>query len=116
MGNPVGVQFARFVGMPGSARSVRTWAVISHPCGVAAEYRPNETPFSRDVPRIPMLHTQSHAIFHRAQQLMPGGVNSPARAFGGVGGEPVVFERAAGAYLYDVDGNHYIDYVGAWGP
>ena len=63
-----------------------------------------------------MLHDQSHAIFHRAQQLMPGGVNSPARAFGGVGGEPVVFERAAGAYLHDVDGNRYIDYVGAWGP
>ena len=63
-----------------------------------------------------MLHDQSHAIFQRAQQLMPGGVNSPARAFGGVGGEPVVFERAAGAYLFDVDGNRYIDYVGAWGP
>ncbi len=63
-----------------------------------------------------MLHDQSHAIFSRAQQLIPGGVNSPARAFGGVGGEPVVFERAAGAYLFDVDGNRYIDYVGAWGP
>src|SRR6476659_7418827 len=63
-----------------------------------------------------MHHTQSHSIFHRAQQLMPGGVNSPARAFGAVGGEPVVFERAAGAYLFDVDGNRYIDYVGAWGP
>lgn len=47
---------------------------------------------------------------------MPGGVNSPARAFGGVGGEPVVFERATGAYLYDVDGNQYIDYIGSWGP
>jgi len=63
-----------------------------------------------------MRHDKSHSIFQRAQQLMPGGVNSPARAFGGVGGEPVVFERAAGAYLFDVDGNRYIDYVGAWGP
>src|SRR6187455_1121551 len=63
-----------------------------------------------------MLHTQSHSIFHRAQQLMPGGVNSPARAFGGVGGEPVVFERGSGAYLFDVDGNRYIDYIGSWGP
>src|SRR6185369_7073622 len=63
-----------------------------------------------------MPHTQSQALFRRAQQLMPGGVNSPARAFGGVGGEPVVFERGAGAYLFDVDGNRYIDYVGAWGP
>jgi glutamate-1-semialdehyde 2,1-aminomutase len=55
-------------------------------------------------------------MFARAQQLMPGGVNSPARAFGGVGGEPVVFERAAGAYIFDVDGNRYIDYIGSWGP
>lgn len=47
---------------------------------------------------------------------MPGGVNSPARAFGGVGGEPIVIERGAGARLWDVDGNRYIDYVGSWGP
>jgi glutamate-1-semialdehyde 2,1-aminomutase len=63
-----------------------------------------------------MNRSRSHEIFQRAQQLMPGGVNSPARAFGGVGGEPVVFERAAGAYLFDVDGNRYIDYIGSWGP
>ena len=47
---------------------------------------------------------------------MPGGVNSPARAFGAVGGTPIVFERGEGAYLYDVDGNRYVDYVGSWGP
>jgi glutamate-1-semialdehyde 2,1-aminomutase len=47
---------------------------------------------------------------------MPGGVNSPARAFGGVGGEPIVMDRAEGAYLFDVDGNRYIDYIGSWGP
>ena len=47
---------------------------------------------------------------------MPGGVNSPARAFGAVGGEPIVFDRGDGAYLFDVDGNRYIDYVGSWGP
>src|SRR6478609_6653013 len=63
-----------------------------------------------------MNRTRSHEIFQRAQQLMPGGVNSPARAFGGVGGEPVVFDRAEGAYLFDVDGNRYIDYIGSWGP
>ncbi|MCU0959005.1 MAG: glutamate-1-semialdehyde 2,1-aminomutase [Pirellulaceae bacterium] len=63
-----------------------------------------------------LIHTQSHALFHRALQLMPGGVNSPARAFGAVGGEPVVIERAAGAWLYDVDGNRYLDYIGSWGP
>jgi glutamate-1-semialdehyde 2,1-aminomutase len=63
-----------------------------------------------------MNRSTSHEIFQRAKQLMPGGVNSPARAFGGVGGEPVVFERASGAYLFDVDGNRYIDYIGSWGP
>jgi glutamate-1-semialdehyde 2,1-aminomutase len=47
---------------------------------------------------------------------MPGGVNSPARAFGGVGGEPIFFERAQGAYLWDLDGNRYLDYIGSWGP
>jgi glutamate-1-semialdehyde 2,1-aminomutase len=63
-----------------------------------------------------MDRSRSHALFTRAKELMPGGVNSPARAFGGVGGEPVVFERASGAYLIDVDGNKYIDYIGSWGP
>jgi glutamate-1-semialdehyde 2,1-aminomutase len=58
----------------------------------------------------------SHEIFARARQLMPGGVNSPARAFGAVGGEPVVIARGAGAYLWDIDNNRYIDYVGSWGP
>jgi glutamate-1-semialdehyde 2,1-aminomutase len=61
-------------------------------------------------------HEKSHLAFDRAKQLMPGGVNSPARAFGGVGGEPVFIERGEGPYLFDVDGNRYIDYVGSWGP
>ena len=52
----------------------------------------------------------------RASAVIPGGVNSPARAFGAVGGTPVVFDHAQGAYLTDVDGNEYIDYVGSWGP
>jgi glutamate-1-semialdehyde 2,1-aminomutase len=60
--------------------------------------------------------TLSRSAFSRAKQLMPGGVNSPARAFGAVGGEPIVIERGAGAYLWDVDGNRYIDFVGSWGP
>lgn len=63
-----------------------------------------------------MNRTKSHEIYQRARQLMPGGVNSAARAFGGVGGEPVVFDRAQGAYLFDADGNRYIDYIGSWGP
>ncbi|MFO0819098.1 MAG: glutamate-1-semialdehyde 2,1-aminomutase [Pirellulales bacterium] len=58
----------------------------------------------------------SEAVFRRAVQLMPGGVNSPARAFGGVGGEPIVFARGEGAWLTDVDGNRYLDYIGSWGP
>ncbi len=63
-----------------------------------------------------MSRAQSEAAFARAKQLIPGGVNSPARAFGGVGGEPIFFARAQGAYLYDLDGNRYIDYIGSWGP
>jgi glutamate-1-semialdehyde 2,1-aminomutase len=59
---------------------------------------------------------QSHDAFARANRVIPGGVNSPARAFGAVGGEPPFIARAEGAYLYDIDGNRYIDYVGAWGP
>jgi glutamate-1-semialdehyde 2,1-aminomutase len=63
-----------------------------------------------------MKHDKSHALFSRAVELIPGGVNSPVRAFKSVGGEPFFVERADGAYLYDVDGNRYIDYVGSWGP
>ena len=59
---------------------------------------------------------RSEAAFQRALQLMPGGVNSPARAFGAVGGTPLFIDRAEGAYLFDVDGNRYIDYIGSWGP
>jgi len=63
-----------------------------------------------------MNHDQSHALFTRAQALLPGGVNSPVRAFKSVGGEPFFVKSADGPYLYDVDGNRYIDYVGSWGP
>ena len=63
-----------------------------------------------------MSRTSSRAAFDRAQQWIPGGVNSPARAFGAVGGTPVVIDRGAGAYIYDVDGHRYIDYVASWGP
>ena len=63
-----------------------------------------------------MHRKTSSLLFDEAQRLMPGGVNSPARAFGAVGGTPIVFQRGQGAYLFDVDGNRYIDYVGSWGP
>jgi glutamate-1-semialdehyde 2,1-aminomutase len=59
---------------------------------------------------------RSHALFDRAKRLLPGGVNSPVRAFKSVGGEPFFAKRAEGAYLIDVDGNRYVDYVGSWGP
>jgi glutamate-1-semialdehyde 2,1-aminomutase len=58
----------------------------------------------------------SRRLFREASRWIPGGVNSPVRAFGSVGGVPRFIERAKGAYLWDVDGNRYIDYVGSWGP
>ena len=63
-----------------------------------------------------LSHDRSQFEYARAKRLMPGGVNSAARAFGAVGGEPIVFERGEGAYLFDIDGNKYIDYIGSWGP
>src|SRR5215475_12422400 len=63
-----------------------------------------------------MFITKSIELFERAQQSIPGGVNSPVRAFKSVGGTPVFIKEAKGAYLYDVDGNKYIDYIASWGP
>lgn len=63
-----------------------------------------------------MLTTKSEKLFKKAVNLMPGGVNSPVRAFGPVGGHPVFIDSAKGQYLTDVDGNRYIDYIGSWGP
>jgi glutamate-1-semialdehyde 2,1-aminomutase len=63
-----------------------------------------------------MKREKSQQQFQRACRVIPGGVNSPARAFGGVGGEPLYIERGAGAYLHDIDGNRLIDFVGSWGP
>lgn len=61
-------------------------------------------------------YESSKTAFERAQKSIPGGVNSPVRAFKNVGGTPIFLEKAKGAYLYDVDGNKYIDFVGSWGP
>ena len=63
-----------------------------------------------------MQRTRSSAAFAKACQLIPGGVNSPARAFGGVGGQPVFIAKGEGAYLIDIDGNRYLDYCCSWGP
>lgn len=63
-----------------------------------------------------MIYKRSSALFSEAQKVIPGGVNSPVRAFKAVGGDPIFVERAAGAYLYDEDGNQFIDYINSWGP
>lgn len=63
-----------------------------------------------------MSRIHSEDLFRKAQLRIPGGVNSPVRAFRGVGGQPVFFHRAAGPYLFDEDDNRYIDYIGSWGP
>jgi len=61
-------------------------------------------------------HTKSDVLFGRAYHSIPGGVNSPVRAFKSVGGKPIFMKTAKGAYLYDVDGNSYVDYINSWGP
>ena len=63
-----------------------------------------------------MNHSKSEKLFERAQRVIPGGVNSPVRAFRSVGGHPPFVARGQGSHIYDVDGNEYIDYVGSWGP
>lgn len=63
-----------------------------------------------------MIYKRSSALFAEAKKVIPGGVNSPVRAFKAVGGDPIFIERAKGAYLYDVDGNRFIDYIASWGP
>src|SRR6516225_1593475 len=65
---------------------------------------------------MPANRGRSRDAYQRACRVIPGGVNSPARAFGGVGGEPVFIAQGEGPYLFDIDGNTYIDYVGSWGP
>ena len=63
-----------------------------------------------------MTHAKSEAAFQRAQKVIPGGVNSPVRAYRGVGGNPPCIARGQGSHIFDIDGNEYIDYVGSWGP
>src|SRR5213076_1301739 len=69
-----------------------------------------------DVRRFVSLSFRSSQLFRAAQKRIPGGVNSPVRAFRRVGAEPFFIERASGSKIWDVDGNEYIDYVGSWGP
>lgn len=89
----------------------------------AAAFTSNQFGMARSS-RLDMVATEnalytfekSEELFAEAQNLMPGGVSSPVRAFKSVGGNPVVFDKVKGAYAYDVDGNKFIDYVGTWGP
>ena len=68
------------------------------------------------MPSDTSVRTRSQSLFTEASKLIPGGVNSPARAFGAVGGVPPFIQRGDGAYLFDEDGNQFIDYIGSWGP
>ena len=63
-----------------------------------------------------MRYKRSSALFAQAKQVIPGGVNSPVRAFKAVGGTPIFIQEAIGAYLFDEDGNQYIDFISSWGP
>ena len=63
-----------------------------------------------------MIYKRSSALFAQAEKVIPGGVNSPVRAFNGVGGTPIYIKEAKGAYLYDEDGNRFVDYINSWGP
>jgi len=76
----------------------------------------NVEPSTLNVERRSLMDSRSSQLFRAAQKHIPGGVNSPVRAFRNVGGEPFFVERAAGAKIWDVDGKEYIDYVGSWGP
>src|SRR5690554_7393527 len=63
-----------------------------------------------------MIYKRSSELFAAAKKVIPGGVNSPVRAFNAVGGDPLFIKEAKGAYLYDEDGNKYIDFINSWGP
>src|SRR5262249_44885390 len=101
----------------GRLRDVTTWEELwivarKTPERVAPSMESTTPALSRPDFRLP----KSQEAFARANRVIPGGVNSPARAFGAVGGEPPFIERAEGAYLHDIDGHTYIDYIGSWGP
>ena len=63
-----------------------------------------------------MIHTNSEALFAKAKNFIPGGVNSPVRAFKSVGGNPIFIKKAKGAYIFDEDDNQYIELINSWGP
>src|SRR2546421_371097 len=83
---------------------------------MCARRRARSRAFTRTRAWEESMHDRSRALFDASQRLIPGGVNSPVRAFGAVGGVPVFFREGRGARLLDEDGREYIDYVGSWGP
>src|SRR5690606_1351022 len=85
------------------------------PRSVRSRPRPRRFRVTASIPSQ-FQQQRSMAAFDRASKLMPGGVNSPARAFGAVGGKPLFIDHAQGPYLHDIDGNRLIDYIGSWGP
>lgn len=93
----------------------------SHPWRVAVDSLQAKVTWNREMvesmsQRVAFSHVQSAALYDRARRVLVGGVNSPVRAFRAVGGTPVFVERTEGAYVFDVDGNRYVDLVGSWGP
>jgi glutamate-1-semialdehyde 2,1-aminomutase len=97
------------------ARSLCALALASA-CAVAAARRPRPAAVGKPRWLTRPLRAADRQLMAEAKNLLPGGVNSPVRAFKSVGGGPIVFDRVKGAYAFDVDGNKYIDYVGSWGP
>src|SRR5689334_6034733 len=78
------------------------------PCQYTRDFNSKEGPA--------MQYSRSSQLFAAAKEIIPGGVNSPVRAFKSVGADPLFINRAAGSRIYDVDGNEFVDYVGSWGP
>src|SRR3970282_1982833 len=78
--------------------------------------QPTSLPARASTTGFSLMPSRSESLYERALKRIPAGVHSPVRAFRAVGGTPLFFERASGAYLWDVDGRRYIDYVGSWGP
>jgi glutamate-1-semialdehyde 2,1-aminomutase len=84
--------------------------------GLARQVLPYRCPPAGTEVFMKAIRVRSREAFHRSRRVIPGGVNSPARAFGAVGGEPLFIARGEGPYLFDIDGYQYLDYIGSWGP
>src|SRR5690349_20441237 len=97
---------------PRSSPRARTRSLLFRTCSM----RPTSPRARAPMQNSSRMKTRSEDLFERALKCIPAGVNSPVRAFGAVGGTPVFFERASGAYLWDAEGRRYVDYVGSWGP